>query len=61
LSEREREHLEALLRSPVGEPLRVARAFLEDWFLLWRDAAGQKRTPAEARARFAKWAFHKRS
>jgi hypothetical protein len=55
LTEREREHLEALLRSPVGEPLRVARAFLEDWFLLWRDAAGQKRTPAEARARFAKW------
>jgi hypothetical protein len=55
LSERERGHLDALLRSPVGGPLRVARAFLEDWFLLWRDETGQKRSPAAAWARFARW------
>jgi hypothetical protein len=55
LSERERAQLDVLLRSPVGEPLRVARAFLEDWFLLWRDGTGQKRPPAEARARYDRW------
>ena len=55
LTERERVQLDALLQSPVGEPLRVARAFLEDWFLLWRDGAGQKRPPAEARARYDRW------
>jgi len=55
LSERERGQLDVLLRSPVGEPLRVARAFLEDWFLLWRDERGQKRAPADARVRVARW------
>jgi hypothetical protein len=55
LSERERGHLDPLLRSPVGEPLRVARAFLDDWFLLWRDEAGCKRPPAAARARYDRW------
>ena len=39
----------------MGEPLRVARAFLEDWFLLWRDEAGRKRSPAEAQARYDRW------
>ena len=55
LSERERGQLDVLLRSPVGAPLRVARAFLEDWFLLWRDERGQKRAPADARVRVARW------
>jgi hypothetical protein len=55
LTERERVRLDVLLQSPVGAPLRVVRAFLEDWFLLWRDGAGQKRPPAEARARFDRW------
>jgi hypothetical protein len=55
LTERERVQLDVLLQSPLGEPLRVARAFLEDWFLLWRDGTGQKRTLAEARARFDRW------
>jgi lambda repressor-like predicted transcriptional regulator len=55
LTERERVQLDVLLQSPVGEPLRVARAFLEDWFLLWRDGTGQKRPLAEARARFDRW------
>jgi hypothetical protein len=55
LTERERVQVDVLLQSPVGEPLRVARAFLEDWFLLWRDGTGQKRPLAEARARFDRW------
>jgi hypothetical protein len=55
LTERERGQLDVLLQSPVGAPLRVARAFLEDWFLLWRDGTGQKRPLAEAQVRFARW------
>jgi hypothetical protein len=55
LTATERLQVQQLLQSPVGGALRVARAFLEEWFLLWRDEAGRKRSPAEAQARYDRW------
>ena len=45
----------ALSASPVGEPLRLARAFLEDWYASWRDDTGQRRSPADAQERYVRW------
>ncbi|HEY3034988.1 MAG TPA: helix-turn-helix domain-containing protein [Streptosporangiaceae bacterium] len=50
-----RAQLQALLDSPVGADLRVARAFLEDWYGLWRDAQGQRRSVVDAQARYQAW------
>jgi Transposase len=51
----EQQALAALLASPVGPTLRVARGFLEAWFAIWRDEAGQRRSPAEAEQRYRAW------
>jgi transposase-like protein len=48
-------HIDALLASPVGSQIQVARRFLEEWYLLLYDADGQRRTLDEARERFAAW------
>jgi hypothetical protein len=47
----EREQLDALLADPISADLRLARAFLEDWYGLWRDETGQRRPMTEARER----------
>lgn len=47
--------IDTLLASPVGPQLQVARRFLLEWYLLWHDAKGCRRTLDEARARFAAW------
>ena len=47
--------IDTLLASPVGEQLQVARRFLEEWYLLWHDDGGQRRTLEDARERFAVW------
>jgi transposase len=47
--------IDTLLSSPVGPQLHVARRFVEEWYLLWHDAKGQRRTLEEARERFAAW------
>lgn len=44
-----------LLQCPVGPDLRVARAFLVDWYRLWADEHRLPRTLAEAEARFDAW------
>jgi transposase-like protein len=44
-----------LLAGPVGDRLRVARAFLLDWYAIWRDEQGQRRDPADAGARYQRW------
>lgn len=52
----EDQHLiDRVLRSPVGEPLGVARTFLEEWYAIWRDEQGQRRTPAAAQQRYQQW------
>jgi hypothetical protein len=43
--------LDELLAGPVGSELRVARAFLERWFGIWKDDTGQRRTPGDAQQR----------
>jgi transposase len=47
--------IDTLLVSAVGPQLHVARRFLEEWFLLWHDAEGRRRTLDEARERCAAW------
>jgi len=55
LSVRQRAQVEALLAIPVGPTLTVARAFLTDWYTLFRDERGQKRSVDEAQARYDLW------
>ena len=44
-----------LLSSPVGADLQVAHRFVTEWYLLWHDKEGSRRTLEEARTRFADW------
>lgn len=55
LSEAESMVLQALLDGPAGESLRVARAFIEDWYGVWRDDRGQQRSKADALERLRVW------
>jgi transposase len=55
LTAEQQAQIDALLSSPVGPQLQVARRFLEEWFLLWHDAKGHRRTMEDARERFAAW------
>jgi len=47
--------VEALLVSPVGPTLTVARDFFTDWYTLFKDEEGQKRSLNEAQARYDLW------
>ena len=51
----ERQRMQVVLESPIGIPMRAARNFLEDWYAIWRDDDGQRRTVADARMRYAQW------
>jgi len=55
LDEEEQGHLVALLDSPVGPELQVGRDFLVDWYRIWGEETGQRRTLAEAEARYQTW------
>lgn len=55
LNETEQTQLAALLASPVGAELRIGRDCLLEWYLIWQDEQGQRRTPAEARKRYTIW------
>ena len=55
LTAEEQTQVQALLASPVGAQLQVGRACLVDWYLIWKDEAGQRRTPTEAKARYEAW------
>jgi hypothetical protein len=44
--------------SPVGSSLRLARTFLEEWYGIWRDAAGTQRSRSGARERYEHWHRH---
>ena len=55
LDDEAQDHLAALLNSPVGTELQVGRDFLLDWYRIWSDEAGQRRTLAEAEARYQTW------
>ena len=55
LSAEQQAHVDKLLSSPAGAELQVARRFVTDWYLLWHDKEGRRRTLEEARTRFADW------
>jgi transposase-like protein len=51
----EQARIERLLAGPVGDQLGVARAFLLDWYAIWWDEQGQRRTYDAAGARYRRW------
>lgn len=55
LDQEDRDKLNALFESPVGEKLRSARSFVEGWYSIWRDAENKRRLPGEARERYEQW------
>jgi len=55
LDQEEQAHLNRVLASPIGAPLRVARTFLEEWYGLWRDAHGRRRRWDDAHDRYHAW------
>jgi hypothetical protein len=55
LTDEQQATLTALLTSPLGDQLQVARDFLVDWYGVWRDESGQRRSPADAWARYQAW------
>ena len=55
LTSDEQEQIDALFTSPIGEQLQIVRSFLVDWYQLWLDDHGQRRTLAEAKTRYEAW------
>jgi transposase len=55
LTVEEQGHVAALLTSPVGPALQVGRDCLVDWYHLWRDEQGHRRSIDEARYRYEAW------
>jgi len=55
LTAEQQAQIDALLISPLGPQLQSARRFLEEWYLLWCDGDGHRRTLDEAHERFAAW------
>jgi Transposase len=47
--------LRALLTSPLGDQLQVTRDFLVDWYGMWREENGRRRSSADAWARYQAW------
>ena len=45
----------SLLTSPAGVRLRVAHSFLMDWYDLWTDEDGERRSLFDTRARYEAW------
>jgi transposase len=52
LTERDREKLDFLFESPIGEQVQSIRGFLEEWYLLLHDEQHEQRTLAEAKERY---------
>jgi len=55
LTAEQQAHIAALIASPVGEQIGVARSFLVEWYALWRTEDGQRRPLAEAQERYDRW------
>jgi hypothetical protein len=55
LAPEEQAQVDALFASPVGERVRLARRFLEEWFTIWREADGRRPSWEVAQARHAHW------
>jgi len=55
LTDEESQACETLFASPIGRPVRLARSFLEEWYRLWRDDTGERRSLEAARERYERW------
>jgi len=55
LTQAERDKLDALLHHPAAEKLGVARCFVTEWYEVFRDEQGGRRSPEEALARYQAW------
>jgi len=55
LTSDEQEQVDALLASPIGGQLQIVRSFLVDWYRLWINDSGQRRSLAEARTLSEAW------
>jgi len=55
LDPEEQEEVNSLIASPLGPQLQVVRSFLEDWYSLWIDETGQRRSPPDAQTRYEAW------
>jgi hypothetical protein len=55
LTTSEQARIDQALECPVGGTLQVARSFLEDWYGIWTDEQGQRRSVVEAQARYQAW------
>lgn len=55
LSSKEKENLEVLLKSPVGEELRVVQRFMEEWYELWRPVEGNRPSLSQAQQHYEQW------
>jgi transposase len=55
LTTAEQEQVDSLLASPIGKQLQIVRSFLVDWYRLWTNESNQRRTLAEAKARYEAW------
>jgi len=58
LSEKEDAAIKLVLSSPLQESLLVAYTFMQEWYGIWKDEQGRRRTVDEARARFQKLRDH---
>ncbi len=55
LTAEQQAQLDTLLVSPGGAELQVARTFLVEWYDLWRDSTGERRSLSEAQSRYQAW------
>lgn len=55
LNAEEQAQVHSLLTSPLAAPLGVAHTFLQEWYGLWYDETGQRRTLAAALCRYICW------
>ena len=55
LTTEEQQKLAGFLAGPVGDELRVARTFREQWFAIWEDDPGNRRTPHDAERQYQIW------
>ncbi len=55
LSREQQAQLDALVTSPLGAELQLARSFLLEWYSVWRDSDGGRPSLAEAQRRYQAW------
>ncbi len=55
LSDDGQARVQALLSSPIGDDLRPVRAFMDDWYAIWRTKEGTTRTRASAWDHYQDW------